>query len=395
MDVLLDLTPLDTTSRFRGIGYYVSSIASGIDALTASERQGLDIRGLIGLSGRAVVGPLSWKGTAGGVPYHEGTGRKFLWERRSSLVKTLWRERPRLLHLTQNLGTPRGAPIPRVITCHDLILLALHREYLTRSEIYRRIYTAVEWSRFRLARRIIAISQYTADDLMRILGIPASQIDVIPHGVHHDTFRPPRDEAEAQDWAAKRKALNVGHKPYILFLGSTDPRKGAEALIRAFGAAKLDDVELVFAGRLEPDQLAMLNRERGAHVDPYSWSVRSIGFVPDSSLPALLDGALALAYPSRYEGFGLPVIEAMATGCPVITTSATSLAEVAGDAALMVKPDDIEGLMRAIKRVATEPSLRSELRQAGIQRASQFSWRRAALATVDTYARALRDLPSR
>lgn len=388
MDVLLDLTPLETISRFRGIGYYVSSLARAIDALEPGERRNLDIKALTAFDGDSPVGDLTWQGTPGKLPYGDGRFMDWIWARRSSLVGTLHRHRPGLFHATQNIGTPRGSLVPRVITCHDLILLALSKQYLSQSDTYRSLYAAVEYSRFRSARRIIAISHYTADDLMRLLRIPARVIDVIPHGVHRDRFRPPRDDAEAAAWQAIRKKLGVDQRPYFLFLGAADSRKGAPALIKAFARANLPGVDLVFAGRLSLPELTEINEARRAMPDG-DWTVRRLGFVEDEALPALLNGALALAYPSRYEGFGLPVVEAMAAACPVITTNATSLAEVAGGAAITLPPDDIEALARALREVANEPSLRDELRGKGLERAAQFSWKTSAMLTCETYARAL------
>lgn len=387
MDVLVDLTPLDTTSRFRGIGHYVAYLGAALMALSPSERQNLDIQGLVGLEGD-ILGPLNWPGSH--EPRYPSGSMPYIWDRRSRLVASLLRlrPRPRLLHVTQNLGTPRGSFLPRVITCHDLIRLVLHEQYLKASRPYLEAYRLAELSRYALARRIIAVSQYTADDLMRVLAIPASRIDVVYHGVDTCRFRPPATPEEEASYHEQRRALGVHQRPYFLHVGATDPRKKSDLLLSAFARARLSDVELLFVGWLTSAQQAQIEAVWKAEGAP--GSVRFLGFVPDESMAALMHGSLGLAFPSIYEGFGMPVLEAMAAGCPVITTAATCLGEVAGDAALLVKNNDFASLQSALVRLATEPSLRQQLIAAGLARASQFSWRNTALGTVDSYARALR-----
>jgi alpha-1,3-rhamnosyl/mannosyltransferase len=213
------------------------------------------------------------------------------------------------------------------------------------------------------------------------------RIDVVPHGVDHERFRPPRSPEEAIAWASVRRRLGVDRAPYFLFVGAADPRKNADLLIRAFARAKLDGVDLVFAGRLSRADRARVEGALERVGRPPS--IRSLGYVANEDFVPLLSGALALAYPSIYEGFGLPVLEAMAAGCPVITTRASSLGEVAGDAALIVPPSDEEALARELRRAALEPALRADLRERGQRRAALFSWRETALGTVDVYVRAL------
>jgi glycosyltransferase involved in cell wall biosynthesis len=386
MDVLLDLTPLDTTSRLRGIGHYAASLGSAMAQLSLSERHNLDIQALTGFSQPGAVGPLTWPGSPE-IPYGEGDSMRWIWARRLRLVPTLRRIRPRLLHLTQNLGTPRGCGVPRVLTCHDLIRLVMHEQYLRGSRAYLEAFRMAEVLRFARARRVIAISQYTADDLMRVLTIPASRIDVVHHGVDMEHFRPARDAAEEAAWADKRAALGLRH-PYFVYIGAADPRKHVDKLILAFVAARLEGVDLVIAGHISANDRKVIDAVWASQGRPAS--VRFVGFVPDDAMSALLSGSLALAYPSSYEGFGMPVLEGMACGAPVITTAATSLGEVAGDAALLVAPGNTEALTSALTRIAREPSLRRDLREAGLARARRFTWRATALGTVDSYARALR-----
>ncbi|MBW2452996.1 MAG: glycosyltransferase family 4 protein [Deltaproteobacteria bacterium] len=387
MDVLLDMTPLNLASRYRGIGMYVLNLGQALAALSSQERQGLEIRSLIELQGPAVVGGLQWQDRRSAST--EGRDQmRWIFGRRTVLVPTLRRLRPGLFHVTESLGTPRGSFVPRVNTCHDLLRHELHREYLAGRPIYRRLLQMADASRYHSARRVIAISEHTADSLVRILRLPAKRIDVIPHGVNTERFHPPRDEAEQEAQQARRAALDIGDKPYATYIGGADWRKSVPTLIRAFGQLPTSmDVELVLAGYHTTDEKLQVDAAL-AEIDRPDRVVR-LGFVEESDIVAILAGAQALAFPSIGEGFGLPVLEAMGAGCPVITTSAMALAEVAGDAALIVPPRDEPALTQALRRVFTDQSLGADLRRAGLARAARFRWRDTALATVDTYCRAL------
>lgn len=269
-----------------------------------------------------------------------------------------------------------------------MIRLVLHEQYMQASRAYLEAYRLAELSRFAAARRLIAVSQFTADDLMRVLAIPASRIDVVYHGVDTSRFHPPATPEEEELYRVQRCALGVDERPYFVFVGATDPRKRADLLLSAFARARISDVDLVFAGWLTPTQKHDLEAVWASEGAPKS--VRFLGFVPDESMAALLHGSLGLVFPSIYEGFGMPVLEAMAAGCPVVTTAATCLGEVAGDAALLVKNSDLASLQDALRRLTSEPRLRAQLREAGLARAKLFTWKNTALGTVDSYVKALR-----
>ncbi|MCC6526200.1 MAG: glycosyltransferase family 4 protein [Polyangiaceae bacterium] len=381
-DVLIDLTPLDTLSRFRGIGRYTRSVARAIAALSPLERGGLACEGLVGLAGPQPVGPLDWDGSPG----EPGPTIPWLMRRRSALVATLRRLRPRLFHATQPLGTPRGSFVPRVVTCHDLLLHALHEDYLPGRWLYRRGLWAADWSRYHSARRVIAVSRATADQLVSILGFDARRIDVVHHGVDHERFRLARDDAERAARAAMRQALGLD-KPYFAYLGGTDPRKSIGVLCASFDAADLEDVELAVVGRTSEQERTVVDGIVAGLRHPER--VRLLGYVADEAIPALLEGALGFVFPSIGEGFGLPVLEAMACGTPVVTPLGTSLVEVAGRAALEVPPRDVAALTSALARLHREPALRADLARAGLAHARGFTWRACALGTVESYRRAL------
>ncbi|NUQ73170.1 MAG: glycosyltransferase family 4 protein [Polyangiaceae bacterium] len=388
-DVLVDLTPLETPTRFTGIGRYVEKLGSALADLSHSERQGLEIAALTALSGPSPVGPLTWKGSPSPL-FGDGDVEETRWlmARRTRLAATLRTRAPRLFHATQNLGTPRGSGVPRVLTCHDVVRLVMPHDYLAGRPAYRWILHGLEIARFRSATRVIAISRHTADDIIRLLGVPASRIDVVPHGVDLDRFRPPRPGAEAEAASAILRKWSLADRPYLLHLGAADPRKNVDTLIHGFARAKLEGVDLVLIGKLKPSHQATVDRALDEIGRPPS--VRQLGYVHDADLPPILSGALALPFTSTYEGFGFTPLEAMACNCPVIATGLTSIGEVVGDAALLVPPRDPGALASALRRIATEATLAGDLRRAGLSRAAQFTWRKAALGTVDSYARALR-----
>ena len=385
-DVLIDLTPLDTPSRYTGTGRYIAELAGALAALTPSERQSLDIAALTALGGPAPVGPLTWTGSPS-VVYGDDEEAKWLLARHTRLVATLRRERPRLLHTPYSLGTPRGSFVPRVVTCLDLVRLVLHRDYLPGRWAYRWILHGAEALRFHTARRVITISQFTADDVVRLLGVPASRIDVVPLGVDLTRFRPPEPGPEAAAAAAVRRKHLLHERPYLVHLGAADPRKNVDTLIDAFAKAGIPDLELILIGRLTSAHRGVVARALADAGNPHG--VRLLGFVPEQELPAILGGALALPFTSSYEGFGFAPVEAMACGCPVIATGKTSISEVVGDAALLVPPRDSAALADAMRRVASEPALQRDLRVAGFAQAARFTWRNTALGTALAYARAL------
>jgi glycosyltransferase involved in cell wall biosynthesis len=166
-------------------------------------------------------------------------------------------------------------------------------------------------------------------------------------------------------------------EPYLLFVGSLEPRKNLPALLSAWGEVRqrFSTAELVIAGGRSPVFRPALNGQGKILCHE---RVRFLGAVPDSELPALYSGAAALLLPSLYEGFGLPVMEAMACGVPVISSSAGALKEAAGAAALLIDPADAEGLAGAIERILTDEGLRADLRQKGFERSASFPWSRTA-----------------
>ena len=276
----------------------------------------------------------------------------------------------RLLWSPNNTGPISVAR--QVCTIHDLAALE-HPEWF-RPQFVR----WYSWLLPRLAERvqhIITVSEYTKQRVVQRLNVPAQKITVISNGVD-ERFRP-RSTAET---STMRQVLGIGDVPYILCVGSIEPRKNLARLLEAWRRLQgslPSEVELVVAG-------AALHPRIFAAVSTQSAPVRTrfTGYVPDEYLPALYSGALAFIYPSLYEGFGLPPLEALACGTPVITSNGTSLPEVVADSAVLVNPYDTSSIARAIWEVLTSPSLSRALSEKGQQRSRSFTWGRTATETL-------------
>jgi alpha-1,3-rhamnosyl/mannosyltransferase len=256
-------------------------------------------------------------------------------------------------------------------TLHDLTCFLM-------PELHPRANLAAERSFAGLARRadaLIAVSASTRDDAVRLLGIAPEKIAVIHSGIPDAYFSP--DPALTD---AVRKKYRLG-KPYVLFVGTIEPRKNVDLLLDAFEslpASIREHYQLVIAGPAGWASHHTLARLRHVHY---------LGYVPEAVLPSLTAGAAAFVYPSLYEGFGFPVVQAMAAGTPVITSNLSSLPEIAGDAALLVDPRSQTELHHALSRLLTSDGLRAALASAGRVRAEQFHWEDCAARSVEFFQR--------
>jgi glycosyltransferase involved in cell wall biosynthesis len=290
-------------------------------------------------------------------------------------------DRPDLLFVPSHV-VPLAHPAS-VVTLHDLGYLAFPEAHTARRRL--ELHLTTRWS-LRAARRVIAISRATRDDLVRHYGADPARIAVVHHGLGAG-FRPVDDPAVVTAAAARHGLAG----PYFLYVGTVQPRKNLERLIEAFAAAT--------AGLPEPRPVLAIGGRRGwlseaierrAAALGVGGRVRFLGYLPDADLPTLLSGAVAFLFPSLYEGFGMPVLEAMACGAPVLTSTTSALPEVAGDAALLVDPRDTGAIAAAIGRLASDEGLRTELRTRGLVRAAQFTWERCARATLEVLLEAAR-----
>ncbi len=267
----------------------------------------------------------------------------------------------------------------RVVSIHDLTVM-LYPQWHPANRL-RAMHAGLRASA-EVADHIIAVSRSTKADIVAHLGVDPDRVAIVPLAVDA-SFRPlPREEIEAA-----LAPLGLVPGGYLLFLGTIEPRKNLGRLLDAVLAAGGDVGPLVLAGAdgwgnetLRPRLDALIARGR----------VLALGYVPEALRVTLLAGARALVYPSLYEGFGLPPLEAMACGAPVITSRVSSLPEVVGDAALLVDPLDVDALAGAIKDLWQDAALRADLRARGLARARTFTWEATARLTLDVYATALR-----
>lgn len=263
-------------------------------------------------------------------------------------------------------------PTRSVVTVHDLGYLCYPHMHPRRARRY------LEWgTRFsaNAAARVIVDSRATRDDLVRYYGISPAKV-VVAHPAGVEGMAPVTDAVRLADI---KQRYGTGER-YFLYVGTLQPRKNLETLLRAYAHLQArgqlaSDIKLVLAGRpgwMSEGILQLARRE------DLAGQVILSGYVPQEDLAALLSGALAFVWPSWYEGFGLPILEAMACGTPVICSNAASLPEVAGDAALLFSPDAMEGLAQAMQRLAHDAALRRELVQRGLERLEAFSWQQCA-----------------
>jgi glycosyltransferase involved in cell wall biosynthesis len=345
--------------------------------------------------------------------------RRSRWDTRSPWRRIVW-EQTRLAVESRGLAllhglayaTPLAAACPTVVTVHDLSFLRFPEAFRPFNRYYLGFITRVSTRR---AVRVIAVSESTRQDVIALCGVPPARVVTVPNGVTGE-FCP----AGPVEVAAFRRRKGLPER-FILYLGTLEPRKNLACLVEAYGLWRRreygsmgereygsvgvrehphphtptplhahqrgpEGVKLIIAGAKGwyYEQIFARVRELGLDDD-----VIFPGFVPADELPFWYRAAELFVYPSLFEGFGLPVLEALACAAPVITSAASALPEVAGDAALLVNSEDTAALATAIGRVMGDPALRAELATAGPRQAARFSWSRTAAETAAVYRAAL------
>jgi glycosyltransferase involved in cell wall biosynthesis len=292
--------------------------------------------------------------------------------------------RPDVAHFTNGM-IPYGSPVATVVTVHDMSLRLYPRCHPLRRLLLNRPLMHVA---IRQASSIVTVSESARRDLLRLHGVPSERVSVV-HEAASPVFRPIQDRAWLDDIRAR-----YGLPPrFILYVGTIEPRKNLMRLMTAFAAARRAGI---------PQRLVC--------VGPYGWSssdlsghieklgvkdaVHFTGYVPFEHLPAIYNLGDFFVFPSLYEGFGLPVVEAMASGVPVLTSNTSSLGEIAGDAAITIDPTDTDAMEDAIRRLATDAGLRRDRSERGLQRARHFSWTQTARQMLAVYHRAAGVQPS-
>ncbi len=335
--------------------------------------------------------PHRWRLYAPGPPPDDLLPLPAGWEWRAMPFPRLWthgrlsaemlRDAPDVLFVPAHV-VPLVHPRHTVVTIHDLGYLHFPETHLGRDRRY--LDRATQWSAH-AARRVIAISRATRDDLVHFLHIPTAKIAVVSHGVSTAMLRP------SEDIIAATLARHGITPPYVLALGTVQPRKNLARLVAAFSALRAAGLPhtLVIVGRAgwltDPIYEAVTAQTVTEHV-------QFTGYVPDGDVPALYAGADVFAFVSLYEGFGMPALEAMACGAPVVAANMSSLPEVVGDAGLLVDPTDVAAIAAALTRVVSDDALRARLVTAGLARATKYTWERCARETLAVLEATARDV---
>lgn len=349
-----------------GVGYYAENILSGMMSVAPEHDYLL-------FTNRDVNA--SWRRLA-----HERlyTDRyfpvRFAWMQ-SVLPGTLRRTRPDIVHFPNYLA-PLATSFPYVVTMHDMTLFITPQLHRWKKLLLDRTLIPL------VARRseaIVTVSKSARDDIVRILKVRPEKVHVIPNAVS-----PVFKQVDCGGRLEAVRARYGLHDPYILYVGTIEPRKNLARLIEAFALLRKRGL---------PHKLVLVGQP-GWHCEPIYAEVERqglgndvifTGYVPIDDLPALYTSASAMSFPSLYEGFGMPVLEAMACGTPVVTSSSSSLVEIAHDAALLVDPLSVEEIADALHRVCSDSDLACDLRDRGLLRASHFTWEHAARSTLSVY----------
>jgi glycosyltransferase involved in cell wall biosynthesis len=361
----------------RGIGRYVRGLVKGLSHISGGPTPGLF--GLISDPHLGELSVIEQIDTYCARPAQPPA--PFAAVRRSALLSfdsaSLAKRERALIHLTDPKGIPWFTEQPYSLTCHDLIPLILRELYLPKVPRWELLYAAIERFRYRRPLGILAVSHATKRDLCNQLGIEPSRVSVVWHGVDHELFN-------CVEQVGERAAVSrlVGSTDdFILYLGAGDARKDLGTLLSAYAQSSLcGKLQLVIAGHIgkarELELKTQANRLRLGE------NLKLLGYVPEGLVPALYRSAWVHVFPSRYEGFGLPVLEALACGAPTITSPGSSLDEVAGDAALIAPCGDVEALEDALSRLSGNGELRRDLRRKGLARTASFTWEATARATL-------------
>lgn len=295
------------------------------------------------------------------------------------------RDRIGLLHVTY-VAPPVGT-CPFVVTVHDISYTRYPQFFSPRD---RWMLSTLVPMTMRRAACIITVSNHARREIVDRYGIASARV-AVTYEAAAEQFVPVADPAQRETVRARYGLPAAAAGRYFFALGNLQPRKNMARLIEAFARLRrhgdVDDVHLVIAGKAMWRESEVYAAVEQAQLTD---RVHFVGYVADEDLPALYSGALAFVYPSLYEGFGLPPLEAMACGTPVICSNAASLPEVVGDAAQLIIPTDVDGLAGALYALASDAGLRAALIDQGHHRAAQFSWRRCAEETLAVYRAALK-----
>ncbi len=367
---------LSVNRTMAGVARYQLGLLQGLAAIPSGD----EILALCSEGGKQLVPTCDMITKSVCLGMKDSVVKRCLWEHLLSPLR-LNKLHVDLLHST-NFLTPFYVPCASVVTMHDLTYLSHGHLHLSARRAYH--LALIGWSA-RRSQRIIAVSENTRKEIISRLNVPPQKVVAIYPGICTKQFRPVIDGAAARTLEEK---YGLRRKQYVLYVGGVHPRKNVVTLVKAYKLlekfGRLED--LVICGpRLfgNGELIAELERPGGGG------RIISTGPMPDPELPALYSNAALMVYPSLYEGFGYPVVEAMACGTPVITSNVSSLPEAAGTAAILVDPLDVENLAQNMARVLSDTSLQNRLVADGKRHVRRFSLEGAARETLKVYGEAL------
>ncbi len=370
----------------------------GLNAHLLSSKLGYRSAGIHGyiynlLAHLAAAAPQDWRFTAmvgrdNQAAFDGITLRRAKLDTESPLRRILWEQLAQPLQLGEfdvyhalAFVAPLLLTKPSVVTIYDLSFIHYPQVLTPARRLYLRLLTGLTCQR---ARRVIAISHSTARDLSASLGVPADKIDVAACGYDTKRFKP-LPQAEIAEF---KRAKDLPEQ-FWLFVGTLEPRKNLPTLLNAYAALPANErLPLVLAGGKGwqyDDIFTTIERHRLGD------SVLLPGFIPSEQLPLWYNSAQTFIFPSVFEGFGLPVLEAMACGTPVVVSDASSLPEVAGNAGMLISPHDVSAWTNALRRAKFDDEWRAQAREEGFREAARYHWQGTAQATLESYIRALHE----
>jgi alpha-1,3-rhamnosyl/mannosyltransferase len=377
MKILIDAIPM--TGLLTGIARYLRNLYQAVDRLGLAETAYFNGRDLfedmpaMADSGRWQQMTQSVRRLPDPVVFALRAARWHRYEQRLNRICRSGTGSPRFSLYHETAFTPaKLTDIPTVFSVYDLSLRR-YRHTHPRERVWMFEYFIK--TRLKYARHMLTISEFIRQEIMDEFKVPASRVSSVSLAPD-PVFAPAAPGAVAQ--VRQRYGLP---EEYLVFVSSLEPRKNIELLIEALAAARTD-IPLVLVGWHGWGDKAWLEK---VHKSRLKDRILFTGHVPDPDLPAVYTGAAALVYPSLYEGFGLPILEAMACGCPVICSNAASMPEAAGDAALYIDPGDTDSLVHAIDTLVPDTGARQTLKTLGLARAKQFTWEKTARRTLDIF----------
>lgn len=377
MRILIDATPLQTGHQARGVGTYTRELLRALLALDDDNDYRLVVHP--DTAPLAALGPLPANASLVTLPRPQLGRLTGFVTHQLALPALLARQQADIFHTPGFVaafsvpGVPWRCPLPLVVTLHDF--LPLHVPALFNDKIVNRWWYRQQMRLARRASQLICVSQATRQDALRVLGVAPERCTVVYEGVDREVFYP------------EPSLLPATEAPYVLFVGGDYPNKNRPAALAAFARLIQGSTlphHLLLVGQDTTPNEELARRYPGLDLR----RVRRLQQVSQAELARLYREADLFLFPSTCEGFGLPVLEAMASGVPVITSTASSLPEVAGQAALLVDPHDVAALTAAMLQVLADRALHSRLRMAGLARAAEFTWSAAAQQTLAVYRQA-------